>query len=134
MSDETTKAIMEIPDSITVGNKEYTIYPLTLGKIETIGDKFNAILLLMSEIEGTNFITPKTIKATVGAVIDILWIITQENTDKPVDINVTKEFTDKMKWQLMPGQLKKLVAILKKQFGVEDILKNESTLKEKTEK
>ena len=125
-SDEQLKALAELPEKVTIGDRQFKIYPPTRGKLEMIGDAIKVFIGVLDESgkvkadQQSNFIEQfnSSLKETCQAVA----VLTKPNTGKcPEDDPELEEY---LKWALDPAGVIEVIAHLMKYISFEDLLKN----------
>jgi len=137
MDDEKTieqkelEAIIEEPRQITLasGNK-YIVYPLSIGKIKMITDRFGDLLEIIGMLTGGDESKAehavKAIKNSADSIVEVFYIITQPNEEK--EIIIDDEIVKGLAFGLTTPDLVLVVKVLKGSFNISDLIKKVMSL------
>ena len=131
------EALAETGDKIKVGNRDYIIYPITLGKIKLVGKKLSSFAPLIGFLDAdisarkrADKDFAKMIEQSIDDVIEAFGVLIAPNNGKPPP-KLSKEDIEYLEWNLGVPKIIEILMTLRKQASIEGLLKNVSPLKEK---
>lgn len=131
------EALAETGDKIKVGDRDYIIYPMTLGKIKLIGKKLSSFAPLIGFLDAdisnrkkADKDFAKLISQSIDDVIVAFGVLTSPNNGKP-PAELSKGEIEFLEWHMNVPKIIEILMTLKKQASIEGLLKNVSPLKEK---
>jgi len=125
------EAIVEEPRQITLASgKKYIIYPLSIGKIKMITDRFGDLLEIIGMLTGGDESKAehavKAIKNSADSIVEVFYILTRPNKEE--EIIVDDEAVKRLAFGLTTPDLTLVVQVLKGSFNISDLVKNVMSL------
>ena len=140
MDDEKTdeqkelEAIIEEPRSIKLASgKKYTVYPLSIGKIKMITDRFGGLLEIIGMLtdkdqdqDSKGMALMAAVNSSADSITEVFWILIQPNKEE--EIIIDDEAVKKLAFGLTTPDLTLVVKALKGSFNISDLVKNVMSL------
>jgi len=125
------EAIIEEPRQIKLASgKKYTVYPLSIGKIKMITDRFGGLLEIIGMLTGGDEAKAEhavtAIKNSADSITEVFWILVQPNKEEELIVN--DEAVKRLAFGLTTPDLTLVVQVLKGSFNISDLVKNVMSL------